>query len=112
MRAVVLLIAIIAGPYEACSSECDACSDGGICTYPIPVDGANWSNCSYECEVDDDCPPSPYGEPFNAWCQEGLCWLECDYEATDPDDMCPPGLFCVMTELPKGRCSPPSLMPG
>lgn len=43
---------------------------------------------TYECELDDDCPGSTFGDTS---CHEGLCRLECDPGAPS----CPEGMQCA-----------------
>lgn len=92
------------GAYEACNQACAdpwACADAQACVYNEP--GGTLAHCTTNCQRVDDCPPSPFPEPWSAYCDLGLCWIDCAYDTPGP--VCPDGYTCWDMEIAGHRAT-------
>jgi hypothetical protein len=73
--------------YGPCRDICQGYDVDGVGCPSFGGGGWGYSVCAFECEIVDDCPPTPDGRP--AICDLGGCFIDC------ADSDCPEGSSCV-----------------
>jgi hypothetical protein len=97
------------GAYEPCGASTCECDEGMTCVFNEP--NGSLAHCTSACETASDCPASPFPDPWNVYCDLGLCWIDCAYDTMG--DVCPDGYTCWDMEIAGHRATcMPEIPPG